>query len=86
MWAPATITTEHHYRPPCGFAAQLEALGRNRDSVMGRSSRFLRSVLMLVIVLTSCQGGRAKPSVSPVDHRITALVGGTVLRRAVGHA
>jgi hypothetical protein len=39
---------------------------------------------MLVVVLTSCQGGRAKPSVSPVDHRITALVGGTVLRRTVG--
>ena len=45
---------------------------------MRRSSRFLRSVVMLVVVLTSCQGRRAKPSVSLVDHRITALVGGTV--------
>jgi len=45
---------------------------------MGRSSRFLRSVLMLVGVLTSCQGGRSRPSVSPADHQITALVGGTI--------
>ena len=60
------------------WASASATLGPKRGFEMGRSSRFLSSAAMLVVMLTSCFGVHIKPAGPNVGHRIVALVGGTV--------